>query len=218
MVKNYFAKWSSSKLDQDESSRVLRFYVVCWSLESRSIRRATKLKDVWNEHGFVEHFVLAAREVQFIWHVVPGVSTIEIAKMCLEYLNGQNPESFDERIMFMSLFNYIGWTNGFGWAWPWSPERQQLFLWACICHSAIPLLSGGRSDPLGFWREVGLPAPHCWPTMSHASKKKKDIGLTKKGNTETCLHNAKDVAAFATQFEPGQWCFLERASEIRGGT
>ena len=25
----------------------------------------------------------------------------------------------------------------------------------------------------------------------------------------TCLHNAKEVAAFATQFKPGQWCFLK---------
>ena len=36
MVKNYVAEWSSSRIDQDESSRV-RFYFVCWSLESKSI-------------------------------------------------------------------------------------------------------------------------------------------------------------------------------------
>ena len=30
-----------------------------------------------------------------------------------------------------------------------------------------------------------------------------DIEWTKKGNTETCLHNAKEVAAFATHVEPG---------------
>ena len=30
-----------------------------------------------------------------------------------------------------------------------------------------------------------------------------DIGWTKKGNTETCLHKAKEVAAFATQSKPG---------------
>ena len=39
-----------------------------------------------------------------------------------------------------------------------------------------------------------------------------DIEWTKKGNTETCLHNAKEVAAFANQFKPGHWCFLEPAS------
>ena len=52
-----------------------------------------------------------------------------------QYLKGQNPESVDEWIIFMSRFNDIEWE--------------------------------------------------------------------KKGNTETCLHNANEVAAFATQFKPG---------------
>ena len=40
-----------------------------------------------------------------------------------------------------------------------------------------------------------------------------DIEGRKKSNTETCLHNAKEVAAFATQFKPGHWCSLDPASE-----
>ena len=40
-----------------------------------------------------------------------------------------------------------------------------------------------------------------------------DIGWTKKGNRETCLHKAKEVAAFATQSKPGHLCFLELVSE-----
>ena len=60
-------------------------------------------------------------------------------------LDRQTPESFDERIMLMSVLNAIEWT--------------------------------------------------------------------KKGNTEACLPNAKEVAAFATQFKPGHWCFLRPASE-----
>ena len=63
MVKDYVAGKSSSKIDQDESSRVLRFYFVCRSLESRSIQQ---LEDVWNEHGFVENLNLAARAVRLI--------------------------------------------------------------------------------------------------------------------------------------------------------
>ena len=35
-----------------------------------------------------------------------------------------------------------------------------------------------------------------------------DIGWTKKGNTETCLHKATEVAACATQFKPGHWLVL----------
>ena len=40
-----------------------------------------------------------------------------------------------------------------------------------------------------------------------------DIGWRKKVNTETCLHSAKDVAAYAAQFKPRQWCFVGPASE-----
>ena len=40
-----------------------------------------------------------------------------------------------------------------------------------------------------------------------------DIEWTKEGDTETGLHNAKEVAAIATQFMPGPCCFLALASE-----
>ena len=84
-------------------------------------------------------------ERQFIWHVLPGASTLEIKKHTQKHLNEQNPETSDHRIIFMSLLNDIEWT--------------------------------------------------------------------KKVNTETCLHNAKDVAAFAAQFKPRHWCFVGPASE-----
>ena len=53
---------------------------------------------------------LAAREVQFIRHVLPGASTTQIKRHTHEYLNGQTPESVDERTIFMSMFNDIEWT------------------------------------------------------------------------------------------------------------
>ena len=52
---------------------------------------------------------LAAREVQFIRHVLPGASTTQIKRHTHEYLNGQTPESVDERTIFMSMFNDIEW-------------------------------------------------------------------------------------------------------------
>ena len=76
--------------------------------------------------------------MRFIWHVLLGAFTLDIKRHVQGDLNGRTPESFDERIIFMSMFNDIAWT--------------------------------------------------------------------KIGNTETCLHNAKEVAAFATQFKPGHWC------------
>ena len=40
-----------------------------------------------------------------------------------------------------------------------------------------------------------------------------DIERTKKGKTESCLHSAKEVAAFAAHFKPGHWCFLGHVVE-----
>ena len=81
----------------------------------------------------------------FIWHVLPGCFNFYIKRHIHEYLKGQFPESFGDRIIFMSVFNGIDWT--------------------------------------------------------------------KKGNTETCLHKAKEETAFATKFKPEHWCFLGPASE-----
>ena len=39
LFKHYVAGWYSSKIDQDESSRVPRFYAVCWNLKSKSIQQ-----------------------------------------------------------------------------------------------------------------------------------------------------------------------------------
>ena len=72
---------------------------------------ATKLEDEWIKHGFVEKNNLLSREVQFIWHVFPGASTLEIKKNIQKYLNGQTPEFFDERIIFMSMSKNIVWTG-----------------------------------------------------------------------------------------------------------
>ena len=97
---------------------------------------ATKLQDLWNEHGFDEQLNLTVREERFIWHLFSGASTLDIKRYIQEDLNGRTPESFDERIIFMSMFNDLAWI----------------------------------------------------------------------GNTETCLYNAKEVAASATEFKTGRWC------------
>ena len=49
--------------------------------------------------------------LHFICHVQPGALTLDIEKRIQRYLNGQNPESFDEGIIFMSIFNDIEGTK-----------------------------------------------------------------------------------------------------------
>ena len=88
MVKNYVAWRSSSKTDQDESSRVRSSQ----SLGNKTGGRMERKRIFRKMH-------LAAREVQCIWHVLPSASTIQIQEHIQNYLNGQNPEYLDERII-----------------------------------------------------------------------------------------------------------------------
>ena len=78
-----------------------------WNLESSNW--TTKLDDVWKEHG-VDELNLAAREVQFIWHVYLGALAVDIKKRIQTYLNGQDSENIEERIIMLSMFNDIDWT------------------------------------------------------------------------------------------------------------
>ena len=72
---------------------------------------ATKLEDVWNKHGFAETSNLTAREMHIIWHTLPGASALDIKQLVQTHLNGRNPESFEDRIIFMPMFNDIEWTK-----------------------------------------------------------------------------------------------------------
>ena len=132
-------RWSTITLLSDPAAKLIRMKVHVFSDSTLCVgvsnpdppsKRETQLEDVCYEQRFVKKLNLAARKVQFIWHVLPGASTLHIKKHIQRCVNGQTPKSFDEEITFMSMFN--------------------------------------------------------------------DIDLRKKGNTETCLHNAKEVAALAT--------------------
>ena len=45
------------------------------------------------------------------WCVLPGASTIQFNRHFQEHFNGQTPDSFDESIIFMFMFNDIEWTK-----------------------------------------------------------------------------------------------------------
>ena len=107
-------RWLSITLSSDPAAKLIRIKIHVFSDSTLCVgvsnpdpsnNWATKLDDVWNEQGLVENIKLAAREVQFCWHVLPGTSTIEIEKHIPKYFNGQHPEFFDEGIIFMSMLN-----------------------------------------------------------------------------------------------------------------
>ena len=52
---------------------------------------------------------LSAREIQFVWHVLPGASKMLSESHIQIHLNGLDPLLFEERIIFLSLFRDSDW-------------------------------------------------------------------------------------------------------------
>ena len=69
-------------------------------LESQIQIRPTTGQQNWMRRGtntfFDEKLTLAAREVQFMWTDYQVLATIDIKKHIQAYLNGRNPESFED--------------------------------------------------------------------------------------------------------------------------
>ena len=96
--------------------------------------------------------------------------------------------------------------HGFAENRVWQPEKCNSF---GTYHQVLPL-STTRSIFRHIWTgEIQNP----FKIGSYLMSMFNDIDSTNKGNIEICLHNAKEVAAFGTQFKPEHWCFLESASE-----
>ena len=104
-------RWSSIALPNDPTAKLIRMKVHMFSDSTLCVgvsnpdpskNWATKLEDVWNEHGFLE---------QSIWQPEKR-NSFGIVKNVQKYLNGQTSESFDERIIFIFMFNDIEWTKG----------------------------------------------------------------------------------------------------------
>ena len=110
--KNTLLSWSNSKIGQEERSRNLRFYIVCWSLKSKSIQK------LGNEIGGCLERTRICRKLEVgsprsAIHLARTTRcfTIDIKSHIQNYLNRQNPESSGGRITFVSMFNEVQWTK-----------------------------------------------------------------------------------------------------------
>ena len=119
-------------------------------------------RGAWNEHGFVDKLSLPAQEARFIWHVLPGACAIQIKKHIQKNLKWQAPESFDERITFMSVFHDMEWTkerqyrNLLGQCkkrWQHFKPRHWYFLRPA---SENMWWNGNSNEPQGKWDVVAL--------------------------------------------------------------
>ena len=63
----------------------------------------------WNEYA--ELSGIDGEPIEFEWDIFPGFTSIEILRHIQESLKARqiNPDQFQGRIIFMSMFNDIGW-------------------------------------------------------------------------------------------------------------
>ena len=80
-------------------------------MKVRVFSDATKLDEVWNEHGFDKKMDLAARAMQFVWHVLPSADTIDIKNIFRVTCSGSIHNYLKNAFEFLSMFNDIRWTK-----------------------------------------------------------------------------------------------------------
>ena len=93
----------------------------------------------------------------------------------------------------------------------WVIQQQNWSGWNSTCSQILHCVLESRIRIHPTYYQVLLLLK--WRCMFGIMSMFHDIEWTKRGNTETCLHNAGEVAAFATKFKLGHWCFLGPASE-----
>ena len=218
-------RWSRHTLLRDPASKLIRMNVHVVSdftscvgvsnLDSPN-KGATKLDEVWNEHGFWRTIELgsprgAINLARFLccslsWHQ-EAYSEVSYERpksqnllekgsyscQCSKTMNGQR------KVIQIQI-----WTNNTKKVAAFAGNvriRTLVFPWACVREDAVERESQRSTKNIEYCRiAVG------WLCSTTLNGQRRAIQTS-------VLHNAKEVAAFATQFKPWHWCFLETASE-----
>ena len=104
-------RWSRITLLSDPAGKLIRTKVHVFSDSTLCVGVSNPDPTIglhkWRKYGTNTDLTT---EIQFVWHVLPGASTIDTNKLVQSRLNGLDPQLFEERIVFLSMFNDIDWT------------------------------------------------------------------------------------------------------------
>ena len=114
--------------------------------------------------SYTELFGVDGEPIEFEWHIFPGFLSYDILQRIQKVLQDQNiePENFEDRVIFVSIFNDIERTK----------KGNDVI---CISNSE-KVKTYARKFPQGHWRflgpgeeltvlllkENGIPLPHEW--------------------------------------------------------
>ena len=156
-------RWSTITLLSDPAAKIIRMKVHVFTDSTSCVgvtnpdpsnNWATAFDGLWNVHGFDEQLNLTAREIPFFWHMYLGAHTGDMKRNVQKYLNGQAPESFDARIIFMSMFNKERhYRNLFA-------QRQRIGSICCTNQTRTLVPPGAASEKM--WWNGTLHRPTVW--------------------------------------------------------
>ena len=109
--------WTRSTLTHEQvikwtKAKVYAYQILSFALgRCRSIQKRTKDGNI-NSKNF-DSPIITENHLEFEWNIFPGLTSLEILQKIQKDLQNQNiePVSFEERIIFMSMFNDIDWTK-----------------------------------------------------------------------------------------------------------
>ena len=82
-----------------------------------AFRSESKMKNQFEDYrqsnSYRKLFGIDGEPIEFEWNIFPGLASLEILQKIRKDLKDQNlqPENFEGRIIFMSMFSDIGWTK-----------------------------------------------------------------------------------------------------------
>ena len=103
-----------SSVSRSKGLRILRFCVVSWKGESEPNIKLCMGRQVGGGskvHQNTEHWTQSTGEpMDFEWNIFTGFSTLELVREVQKFTSNMGePEQFQGRIIFMSMFNDIIW-------------------------------------------------------------------------------------------------------------
>ena len=137
-------------MDESKSTCPLRLRLGKLSDHSEANRRwENQVKEFPQSNSYRELLVIDVEPIEFEWYISTGLASLEILQKFQKYLQDQNiePENFEGRIIFMSMYNDI----------EWKAKRKQ----RCEYNSQTVAIYA-RKCPRGHWSFSGRGSEKKW--------------------------------------------------------
>ena len=112
----YTSARQSDYVDESKSARPLRFRLMLGKMSEHSEANQkwkNPVEEFRQSNSYRELLGIDGEPIEFDWNIFQGLISLEILQKIQQDLKDQNiePKKFEDRIIFMSMFNDIDWTQ-----------------------------------------------------------------------------------------------------------